>query len=486
MYIGTQVSLPSFHRHGVAPILDRLQTVCGVNDVRIHADDGVMATRDLYAADSESPATNRTGVPIHPPNYPPHAVQPRPYLAKLSAERRLSLLHEIREETAKRGIRLTVRVIIGADRRREAFSHALAIDHRGQSASTPCRNHPAWQAYLRGLAEDVFRTCPVPIDGWLHMDEWEGPLSQTFFQHGNEASTICFCPHCLDRAAREGIDSRRAREGFKKLSDQIRETRETGKRWRDGGLTGLFALFLDYPELLAWQKMQQLIKEENPAMVSGIMKQCRPDAWLGCHIIHTNSFNFIARASSDYARYAEFADYVNPLVYHSVSGLRFAHRVEKMQNAVFPEIPLESMHRAWLMLHGLTPELQPGWDGLYDAQLNAPEYVKEETARVVESVAGRCKVYTNVGWENEALPAPKPRESQTYRAVMAAAEAGADGIFLSRQFASGLFVEGVGAAPAIDPRQESQGGTKIAHEGDVGPIGLEEYGRALRDLGWIT
>jgi hypothetical protein len=66
--------------------------------------------------------------------------------------------------------------------------------------------------------------------------------------------------------------------------------------------------------------------------------------------------------------------------------------------------------------------------------------------------------------------------------VRAAIEAGADGIFLSRQFAPDHFfgdkVETVSSAEA------SQGGSMQKTEGDIGPNGLAAFGVALQDAGW--
>lgn len=482
-YIGTQVSLIQFLEHGVDPILDLIQETCGVNALRIHADDAIGPNRRYLSLESERPIFNLAGLPVNPDNYCGTHLLPRPHMGTVPAGERLALLEKVAEGTRRRGIELHARVIIGPDRQRPGFSHLLAEDADGNLIARPCWNHPDYRGYIRGLAEDLFKTSPIRLDGWLQMNEDEGPLSDAFFGHMGKRPA-CFCPHCLARADRERIDSERARLGFRELSALLDQTRATGRSPRDGSLAHLLRMFIEYPEILAWQRMQQRSNEECPRKAAAIMKMHQPEAKFGHHVIHHASFTPVSRASYDYARLAEFCDHLCPLMYHTASGERAAGRIEQFHETFAPELSRDTFLAGWLLLHGLQPERQPEWDSLAQTGFDPTDYVATETRRVVQAAGGRARVISNVGWEwEDGLPPGEPRETRTYAAVTAAIGAGATGIFLSRGLNAAV---ALGKAKAQTQLNWNAGGEKPdGTEGDIGPKSLAAYRAALRDAGWI-
>jgi len=483
-YIGTQISLPGFLEFGVEPILDLLQEKAGVNSFRIHADDAIAPNAHLFSLESESPTFNIAGTPMNPNNYRGTGFTPRPFMGTVPAARRMELYHEIMEKAHARGMTVHARVIIGPDRMREGFSHLLAVDYTGSPIGRPCWNHPEYRSYLMGMAEDFFKTAPVKLDGWLQMNEDEGPLADAFFSHMGKRPA-CFCLYCAERAHREGIDMEKAKAGYARLV-ALGDACQAGEpAWADGGLIGLLRIFQEFPEILAWQQMQQLANEESLRLVKGVMKLCQPEAELGHHVIHHAGFTPIAMAGYDYGRLAEFCDHLCPLIYHSQSGHRSAERIGRLHQRLFPQIPPDEFLRGYYYLMGLDPSKQPAWDALREADLQVEDYVGKETRRVVKAAAGRAKVYANVGWEAEdGQPAPDVRKTRTYRAVVSALESGADGIFLCRTFAPALFFGETNVQTAVAWNAGTSSGAAI--EGDVGPNSLAAYGAALRDAGWVA
>jgi len=483
-YIGTQISLPGFLQFGVDPILDLVQEKAGVNSFRIHADDAIAPNRHLLSLESESPTFNIAGTPMNPANYRGTSFTPRPFMGAVPAARRMELFHEIMEKAHARGMTVHARVIIGPDREREAFSHLLAIDYTGSPIGRPCWNHPDYRAYLKGMAEDFFKTAPIKLDGWLQMNEDEGPLSDAFHAHMGK-TPACFCEYCGQRAHREGLDMDRAKRGYAKLINLGQASASGQDPWSDGGLIGLLRIFQEFPEILGWQQMQQLANEETMRLVKGVMKLCHPAAELGHHVVHMASFTPVSMAGYDYSRLAEFCDHLCPLMYHSQSGNRFSSRVTSLKQRLFPNIPEEDFVRGYYYLMGLDPAKHPSWKELRDGDLQVEDYVKKETARVVRAANGRAKVYSNVGWETEdGVPAKDVKQTRTYRAVTAAIEAGADGIFLCRTFAPGLFFGETNVQTAVTWNAGAESGAMI--EGDVGPNSLAAYGAALKDAGWVS
>ena len=479
-YIGTQISLPGFLEYGVEPILDLLQEKVGLNSFRIHADDIIAANHHLHSETSEEPFTNLTGVLIDFSNYPGTALKPLPKMGKVPAARRRELLQEVVEEAHARGITVEVRYLVFTR------TEVQAVDCFSRLIRRPCWNHPDYQAHMRGLALDAFRTSPAKLDGWLQMNEDEGPLSDALFQHLGKTPG-CFCPHCLEKAGAEGIDGERARRGYQELMKAAGFAGKPGTGWPDGALAGLLRLMMEFPEIPAWQMFQQRSNESIPRLVKDVIREHRPDARLGHHYIHHTGLNFVAMASFDYARAAEFCDYLCPLLYHTHSGSRWRTRLDELHPRFFPEIPEPELWHGWMRLHGLDPKVNPADPTtLADAELDVVDWVSKETKRVKAAVADKAEVHPNVGWEPETgVPLADPRQTKTYRATIAAVEAGGDGILIPRTFAPALFFGKGSVQPDMHWNSRTRYVDRDSIEGDVGPRTLAAFRAALQDVGWI-
>src|SRR6266498_3462578 len=85
-----------------------------------------------------------------------------------------------------------------------------------------------------GLIEDYLRS--YDVDGLMWGSERQGPLDNTLgASHGGGADRAigCFCPHCLEAARKQGINTDRAREGFLELERWAARIR-SGQRPGDG------------------------------------------------------------------------------------------------------------------------------------------------------------------------------------------------------------------------------------------------------------
>ncbi len=479
-YIGTQISFYALYEYGVTRVLDKLQESCGVNTVRLHADDRVAKTSHFYRRESEEPAFNLCGIPLDPKNYKDTAVMCQPYMAAVPAEKRMSILHELRRELDARGMDLQVRSIIGPDAKRDSFSACLAIDADGVIGNGPCWNNPDFRGFQRGIAEDLFRTSPVKVDGYLHMAEFSSPLHAIIY--GGHMATVCFCPYCRQRAAEEGIDPLGAIAGYRELKRRVALAINGEKPL---GFDGLFKVLGDYPDLMAWNNMQMRAYHECPASVKGIARHCQPDATVGIHVWHA-----VWTSSFMNAHYYEgalgYCDYLKPLMYHTFTGLRFSGHVKKFHKLFMPDATPDQAWAAFLQTRGMDPAIQTPWEEFADqGEIRAADYVKATMKDIQGRLERKIPLIANVGWEDEwADDAPAPEETQTYAATRAAIDQGAEGIFLCRQFSSDQAFGD--ATEKVTMAEASQGGSKIKTDGDVGPRGLAAYGAALRDAGWIS
>lgn len=487
-FIGTQVSLAAFYRFGVNRILDHLQEQAGVNVIRIHADDRVRSAEEFFSLEGEKPEFNLCGLPIDPGNYKDTVVRCQAYMGKIPAKERLNLITKLRRELDERGMRLFVRAIIGPDAKRDSFSAMLSQNEEGILTGRPCNQNPHYLGFLRGVAEDVFRTAPIRVDGYLHMYE----MGSGIFGGGHVSET-CFCRYCQERGAAEGIDVKRARESVREIKKRIREAL-SGER--PFGFDAFYAMLYEFPEALAWDAMQWRGFHESIAMVKGIAGHCQPDSVTGVHVYHAVSWTPAEQAGYDPQVLGRYCDYIKPLFYHTFSGLRAGKAIERLQKIFLPGAPKPEAYAFFLRSLGMDPQVHPAWEDFRETgQFEAGDYVRAGMARYtgtgtgIGTVVSHPPLYANVGWEDEYQSSDvngdrDPSQTQTYRAVRAAIEGGAAGIFMSRQFSPELAF-GDGNVTPVTLQEASAGGTKTHADGDVGPRSLAAYRAALKDMGWI-
>src|SRR5262249_39974500 len=159
------------------------------------------------------------------------------------------------------------------------------IDLQGRKANTLCLYHPDVRAFWTGLAADLCKS--YDIDGILFFNERNGPLLNALWashaQRITSSRVTCFCEH-HQRAARErGIDPKRAREGYQKL-DQFVQTALKGERPTDGYFVEFWRLLVEWPEIMAWDRLFDAAKHQVLSEVRTAAKGVRGGLQVGFHI----------------------------------------------------------------------------------------------------------------------------------------------------------------------------------------------------------
>jgi hypothetical protein len=313
------------------------------------------------------------------------------------------------------------------------FNQLAEVDLHGRRAGTLCLFHPEVRHFWKALVTDLCSS--YDIDGILFFNERNGPLlnatGSSHFQQIASGSTTCFCEHHA-RAAREyGIDIERAKEGYRQL-DAFIKSALAGRRPSDGYFVEFWRLLIEYPEIIAWDKLFDLAKHQVLADVRAAVKAVKPKLEVGFHIEHVNSFNPIFRATRRYSDLARLADFLKVVVYNNCGGERYRRFIENVGSTVFRDVPKAELLRFNNHLLGYGDEASlkelPG-AGL------SPDYVARETKRALEGVGGKCRILPGID-----IGIPTGRESRkaspedTYTAVAAALKAGADGVVLSRKY----------------------------------------------------
>jgi hypothetical protein len=306
------------------------------------------------------------------------------------------------------------------------------VDFHGRRRTTLCLRNPDYRGFLEGLAQDYAKS--YPIDGLMWGSERQGPLNNALgASHGGggDPGTVgCFCQHCREEAKRRGVDDKRAVEGYAALEKFVQAVRANRKP-RDGAFVAFWRILVEYPEVLAWEKLWNDGQFESYRLIRQAAKAARPDLPVGFHVWHLNSFSPFWRAEQDYTRLAETADFLKVVVYNNCGGPRLAGYVRGVQRTLFGDLTPDEvlrLHYRWLNYDEKPlSELPAG--GL------SADYVYRETLRAREGVAGKAAIYPGIDID---IPTGRGQKQTTpadvREAVKAAFRAGAEGVVLSRKY----------------------------------------------------
>ncbi|WP_307437020.1 hypothetical protein [Labrys monachus] len=146
-----------------------------------------------------------------------------------------------------------------------------------------CPSHPDARAYVTALVEDLshaYRPDIIELEspsfmgfahGYHHEKDGVGLTAEDDF-----LLSLCFCDACLARAARSGIDGRRARERVKRWIAETCEREVPQPRWPDFPAAGL-DVFKPYPDLhdyLTWRF------EPVTSLIAEMRERTHPDTRL--------------------------------------------------------------------------------------------------------------------------------------------------------------------------------------------------------------
>jgi hypothetical protein len=248
---------------------------------------------------------------------------------------------------------------------------------------------------------------------------------------GDPTHVTCFCEHHQKAAKERGFQFSRAKEGFEKLSQFVKAARED-QRPNDGYFVEFWRLLLDYPELLAWEKLWTDSKHAVYADIYNAARKSRPGVQVGFHIWHVNSFSPFFRAEQNYSEFAKAADFLKIVVYNNCGGPRYAGYIDNVASTILHDVPKDEVLRLnneWL---GYTNEAT--LDKLPTAGLSA-NYVASEARRALADVQDKCKIYPGIDIDvPTSLGQKKTSPEDVFASTTAALKAGADGVLFSRKY----------------------------------------------------
>jgi hypothetical protein len=315
----------------------------------------------------------------------------------------------------------------------EGVDRLQEVTLSGKKTSTLCFHNPEVQAFWQALTEDYARS--YPVDGLMWGCERQGPLGNALStSHGgatrDPAEVTCFCNFCETEAKQRGIDVVRAREGYRKLAELVRQTR-AGTRPSDGHFVSYWRLLVKYPEILAWEKLWNDGLENAYKNIYRQAKTVRPDILVGWHIWHNNSFSPFYRAEQDYSDFRNYSDFLKVVMYNNCGGPRMASYVKGVSRTIFGDL---SPDEALALTYKQQNYKEAALSELPRRGLSA-DYVARETRRALTGAGDKVKIWPGIDIDIPTGPDEKKTTPDDVRAaVRAALEAGAQGVLLSRKY----------------------------------------------------
>jgi hypothetical protein len=313
------------------------------------------------------------------------------------------------------------------------FEKVAEVDIYGRRAGQACLNNPDVRHLLTSLVEDYIKS--HEIDGILWGSERQGPLNNAIgSRHGGfngRAALTCFCEHCRAKGRERGISVERARQGFIEL-DKFTRAAWNDQRPNDGYFVTFWRLLLNYPEILAWEKLWTDSKDEIYGEIYGTAKDINNRIQVGWHIWHNNSFSPFFRAEQDYDKLRQTSDYLKVVMYNNCGGPRLAQYMKNIHSTIFRDAKPDEALALHYRIMGYGDEA--GYDKLSVAGLSA-DYVARETRRAVAGVRGEVAIYPGIDIDIPTDQKEKKTQPSDVRAaVKAAFTSGATGVILSRKY----------------------------------------------------
>lgn len=438
--IGIQIGAVSFVDEGVEQVLDNVQKLGAVNTIFLttFTYGRGLSGRQIpgfpfpdHGSQESDENTFHGGdyATVHPGYYQKTVI--RNFRATEFGD--LDIVAEVLPAAKKRGIKLFCSVEDQWRNDVPGVQECSEIDLYGRKSHSLCLYNPNVRSFWTGLVTDLCKS--YDIDGILFFNEHNGPLlnalGASHFQQIDSSRTTCFCEYHQNAAAQYGIDFKRAQTGYQKL-DQLVQASLKDQRPADGYYVEFQRLLLEYPEIVAWDRLFDRGKHEVLGEVYSTVKSISSHLQLGFHIEHVNSFNPYFRATRSYADLASKADFLKVVAYNNCGGERYARFIRNVGSTVFRDVPPEELMR--FNNHLLNYVNEASLDRL-PAEGLSPDYVSRETHRALAGVNGNCLILPGIDvgiptGENSRKASPE----DTYAAVTAALSAGSDGIILSRKY----------------------------------------------------
>jgi hypothetical protein len=304
------------------------------------------------------------------------------------------------------------------------------IDVYGRRTTSACFNHPSYRGHLTGKIESYLAQYPGEVDGIIWGCERMGPIDNMIGGGWATVGICCFCSFCLQKAKDRGVSAERARMGYRKL-DQLFAATAKQQRPEDGVFVTFLRILFEFPEVLSWNMLWHDSFHEVRAELYETAKAIAPKKPFGFHILQNTTFSPFYSAVDDYAKVADYSDFLKIATYNNAGGPRMSHFIDRLCATVFADASPQDLQPFYYKMMGYD---EASFAEIVTRGLS-PEYVTRETKRAIAGVGGRAKIFPGIDIDVPTAAGEKHTRSEDVRAATTAAlEAGADGVVLSREY----------------------------------------------------
>jgi hypothetical protein len=438
-FVGIQMSPHTMLYEGIEPCLDLIKSTAAVNAVfpyshAFHTNSLGQPLSALAKDHGKPPVDFRGKVPMvwmqhHEEYFKDTKLRIKPTSQSLEFAGR-DLFKEMELPAKERGILVCARILEGSGRAIENFDLVQTVDVYGKRGTKACWSHPDYRNFWKAVVDDMFHH--YDLDGFQWGAERMGPLMNIILPWNDDAPT-CFCEHCIARGKAAGIDPERAREGYRKLYEFVRQLKSNAPKPAEGVYTMYLRHIIRYPEILSWQYQYRLSREDVQKGMYDTIKAIKPQALVGWHIDQQpTSWDVVFRAEMSYEEMAPYSDFIKLILYHKVLGGRIrSWYLDRFKSTILSEVSLEESLNLYYDIFGYDKNVEPKVDELSSKGFSS-DFVYRETKRSVASANGKTKIIAGIGFD---VPGSGPDEPEAvYQATLKAFEGGAAGIMISREY----------------------------------------------------
>jgi hypothetical protein len=310
------------------------------------------------------------------------------------------------------------------------LTEVAEVDVYGRRTSSACFNHPNFRAHLTGKIESYLSQYPSEVDGVIWGCERMGPIDNLIGGGWATAGICCFCPFCSEKARVRGVSAERAKQGYIKL-DALFQSGPAKRRPSDGYFVTFMRTLFEFPEILSWNMLWHDSYHEVRSTLYGTAKAIAPAKPFGFHVVQNTTFSPFYSAADDYAKLADYADFLKIATYNNAAGPRLASFIDRLCATVFADATPADLQPFYYKMMGYD---EPSFDQIVTKGLSE-KYVASETRRAIEGTGGRVQIYPGIDIDVPTAPGEKHTTPDDVRAsTRAAFEAGAHGVVLSREY----------------------------------------------------
>ncbi len=361
----------------------------------------------------------------------------------------INIISEVLPKVKKRGMDFVAWDYNNADdtipARMPNYSKVVEVDVYGRRTDAACFNNENYRNFLFGKIESYLRMYPG-IDAIAWGCERQGPLLNMIGGGWTKPAITCFCSDCLALGRQRGISTERARRGYIELA-KLFEAASKDQRPLDGYFISFWRLLLEYPEILAWEKLWTDSYHDVRSQIFGLAKAISPAKPVGWHIMHNMALSPFYRAEEDYSETRTYADFLKPAIYNNSGSPRMAEALDRLHATVLHDAKPQDFLPLYYKIMNFGNE--PPYDKLRTAGLSA-DYVYRETKRAIAGTGGEVAIYSGIDIDIPTRPNEKHTTPDDVRkAVKAAFDAGAEGVVLSRRYSEMKLANLAGAGQGL-------------------------------------